>query len=231
MFDISTPRFTGSGLDETALAGRPEPVRGSGGLSGDILLCVLDEIDYGVILIDARLRICHANHLARYELSTRRALCSTAHTLRAALPAQDEQLVKAVRSAQDGHRTMVDLGEGPCHLPVAVVPLKRPLEGGSGGAGEILIVCGKRQSCETLSLQFYARSRKLSAGEAAVLQGLCNGLRADDIARQNGVCVSTVRTQIASLRQKTGAASIRELVKRVASLPPLVPALRVTTLQ
>ena len=38
--------------------------------------------------------------------------------------------------------------------------------------------------------------------------------------------VSTVRTQISSVRAKTGAASIRALVKQVAQLPPMVGALR-----
>ena len=40
------------------------------------------------------------------------------------------------------------------------------------------------------------------------------------------VAVSTVRTQIGSIRIKTGASSIRELVRQVAVLPPLVGALR-----
>jgi hypothetical protein len=40
------------------------------------------------------------------------------------------------------------------------------------------------------------------------------------------VAVSTVRTQIGSIRAKTGAGSIRELVRQVAVLPPLVGALR-----
>jgi len=40
------------------------------------------------------------------------------------------------------------------------------------------------------------------------------------------VAVSTVRTQIGSIRAKTGAASISELVRQVAVLPPLVGALR-----
>jgi hypothetical protein len=40
------------------------------------------------------------------------------------------------------------------------------------------------------------------------------------------VALSTVRTQIGSIRTKTGAGSIRDLVRQVALLPPLVGALR-----
>jgi DNA-binding CsgD family transcriptional regulator len=46
------------------------------------------------------------------------------------------------------------------------------------------------------------------------------------IAQTQGVAVSTVRTQIGSIRAKTGAASISALVRQVAVLPPLVGALR-----
>jgi DNA-binding CsgD family transcriptional regulator len=38
--------------------------------------------------------------------------------------------------------------------------------------------------------------------------------------------MATVRSQIGSIRAKTGAESIRELVRRVAVLPPMRSALR-----
>ncbi len=59
-----------------------------------------------------------------------------------------------------------------------------------------------------------------------MLQALCDGLDPMQIARHNGVAVCTIRSQIGSLRAKTGAASIRELLSRVAALPSLGTALR-----
>ena len=56
--------------------------------------------------------------------------------------------------------------------------------------------------------------------------------RIETFAREleaQGVALSTVRTQINSIRAKTGAASIRALVRQVAVLPPLVSALRGNT--
>ena len=64
------------------------------------------------------------------------------------------------------------------------------------------------------------------AAEVHVLQALCTGLPPARIAAQFGVKLATVRTQVAAIRSKTDAASIRDLVSRVASLPPIVPALR-----
>ncbi|MNW14622.1 hypothetical protein D3C71_2128940 [compost metagenome] len=40
---------------------------------------------------------------------------------------------------------------------------------------------------------------------------------------------STVRSQIKTLREKADAPSIRRLLHRVNSLPPVVPALRIIT--
>jgi ribosomal protein S19 len=40
------------------------------------------------------------------------------------------------------------------------------------------------------------------------------------------VALSTIRSQLGAIRAKTGAASIRTLVRQVAVLPPLVGALR-----
>jgi DNA-binding CsgD family transcriptional regulator len=51
-------------------------------------------------------------------------------------------------------------------------------------------------------------------------------VRPTAIAERQNVAVSTVRTQIGSIRAKTGAGSISELVRQVAVLPPLVGALR-----
>jgi DNA-binding CsgD family transcriptional regulator len=87
-------------------------------------------------------------------------------------------------------------------------------------------VLGKRSVCEQLSVQGYARAVSLTPAETRVLELLCNGVQPTAIAVQQGVAVSTVRTQIGSIRAKTGANSIRELVRQVAVLPPLVGALR-----
>ena len=51
-------------------------------------------------------------------------------------------------------------------------------------------------------------------------------MRPTQIARQLNVTVSTVRTQIGSIRAKTGAASISDLVRQMAVLPPMLSVLR-----
>ena len=106
-------------------------------------------------------------------------------------------------------------------LTLAVIPLA--LGNGRPGA---LVILGRRHLCETLSVEMFARRHGLTGAEANVLQALCEGVPPAEIATQFGVKLATVRTQVAAIRSKTAAASIRELVRRVAALPPIVPALR-----
>jgi DNA-binding CsgD family transcriptional regulator len=75
-------------------------------------------------------------------------------------------------------------------------------------------------------VQSFALAHRLTPAETGVLQGLCGGRSPLEIAHAQCVAISTVRTQISSIRAKTGADSIRDLVQQVATLPPLVSALR-----
>jgi len=106
---------------------------------------------------------------------------------------------------------------------VSVVPLAGAC---ASRGGATLVLLGKRQVCGALSVQGYAREYRLSPIEAQVLCGLCEGDSPQEIADRHGVKIATVRTQISNIRAKTGAANIRDLVQRVAQLPPLVGALR-----
>jgi DNA-binding CsgD family transcriptional regulator len=107
-------------------------------------------------------------------------------------------------------------------LSLAIVPVGETLEAGRT-EGSALLVFGRRQVCEPLSVQFFAREHRLTTAETAVLHGLAEGLRPAEIAKDAGVPMSTVRTQITSIRLKTGARSIGELVRLVTVLPPIVP--------
>jgi DNA-binding CsgD family transcriptional regulator len=131
-------------------------------------------------------------------------------------------LYDALAAAQRGLRKLVTLGEGEHRVSLSVVPLPAA----AGSRPVTLLVLGKRQVCEQLSVQGYARAVSLTPAETRVLELLCSGVQPTVIAARQGVAVSTVRTQIGSIRAKTGAGSIRELVRQVAVLPPLVGALR-----
>ena len=70
----------------------------------------------------------------------------------------------------------------------------------------------------------FAYQYGLSPGELSVLHGLCHGRTPRDMAQERGVSVSTVRTQLARLRRKSGAHSLTTLLPRVVLQPPVLPA-------
>ena len=187
---------------------------------------MLDEIDYGMLLVTADAQVTYLNHAARLELDGHHPLQLSEHRLGAHSPPDVAPLYEALAGAQRGLRKLLTLGAGVQRVSISVVPLPdTAVQGGSPGALTLLVL-GKRQVCEQLSVRGYARSQNLTPAETRVLEGLCGGVQPSAIAAQAGVAVSTVRTQIGSIRAKTGASSIRELVRQVAVLPPLVGALR-----
>lgn len=183
------------------------------------LTMMLDEIDYGMLLLTNGTEVTHLNHVARADLDAGGPLQLAANQLRTRDPAEGPRLLDAVvAAAQRGLRRLLALGEGTERRNLAVIPL---------GGQATLVVLGRRQLSQRISVQCYARLHGLTMAEARVLEGLCEGLDPREIAELNDVGLATVRTQISNIRAKTGAPHIRELVRQVAVLPPMMAALRV----
>lgn len=206
-FANDTPARTPTGADRNA----PDP---------EFAWRVLEEIDYGLILVDPEGRFQHANHLARHELARSRFLRIERATVTSMSPLQSDEVARGIRHAARGRRQMLSLRHGTERLSVACVPLFQPYEGESAS---VLLMLARRSGAQNLAVSFFAREHRLSPTEEAVLRSLCDGLDVTHIAGAHGVCESTVRTQIRSLRDKTDSSSMRQLVQRVAALPPVVP--------
>jgi DNA-binding CsgD family transcriptional regulator len=186
-----------------------------------LLMRMLDEIDYGLMLVDPPGRVRYANQAALHECNGRHALSVDAGQLTARTLREREVLARSLESAAQGRRSLLSLHSDGASLTAAVVPM------GSDSSDEpsVLIVFGKRQMCGHLSVEFFAQAHRLTAAECAVLKGLTEGLKPSQIAAQVGVAISTVRSQIGSIRIKTATKSIRDLVNQVALMPPFVPVL------
>lgn len=198
---------------------------GPQGLEQALLMRVMDEIDYGVLVIDAQGRLRHANHLARHELGSQRLVMSQGGMLLGVNTELSEQIQQALELSLRGQRRLLLLkNEAKTqHLSMAFVPLTHPLE---SDAPTVLVLLQRQNACENVSVRMFARAQNLSPSEEVVMMALCRGLSIPEIAQENGVAQSTVRSQIKALREKTGSASIRHLLQRINSLPPMVSALR-----
>lgn len=181
---------------------------------------VLEEIDYGLILVSPDGKVQHANHLARHELARARFLHVEQGAVAGHGTEQSGEIMRGIRSAAQGRRQMLNLRHGQDSLPVACVPLFQPFEGESAS---VLLMLARQTGTQNLAMTFFSRTHRLTPAEETVLRALCDGLDVQEIATANGVCQSTVRTQVRALRDKTCTNSIRLLVQRVAALPPVVP--------
>jgi len=203
--------------------------RGGNALLTRLMSLMLDEVDYGLLLLGDNCRVLHANHAARASLSApQHPLQLLGHELRARFAKDAAPLHQALQAAASrGLRRLLTLGEGAQRAGVAIVPLGAELAAMAGRvAPATLVVLGRREVCGGLSVQGFAREHRLSPSEAQVLALLCEGCCPNEIAERHGVKIATVRTQISNIRAKTGTDSIRDLVQQVAVLPPLVGALR-----
>jgi DNA-binding CsgD family transcriptional regulator len=217
---IAPPRWsTGLGAGEERTVSHPAPATPR----ADLLIRVLDELDLGLLLVSVDARVCTVNRQALRECTVQRAMQLHDGLIQPRQERDRAPFARALIATVGGRRTMLCVGPDEERLSLAVVPVRDPLA--AREAGLALLVFGKRRVCEPLSVEFFAREHRLTGAEESVLRKLSDGLSPGDIASRSGVALSTVRTQIASIRQKTGATTIGELVRRVTMLPPIVPIL------
>lgn len=195
-------------------------------LQAAMLARVLDEIDHGLLLVDLTGRILHANHPARRELAAGHMLRSVEGMLCAGEIAWQSKIRRALKDAERDCRSIVELENAGEPLSLAFIPLA--MLHGHASVDTVLIMCGRRSGCEMLTMQMFARAKRLTRTEQNVLAQLCAGRRAEEIACLQGIRLSTVRTHIKNVRQKTGRASIRQVVNDVWRMPQIVSALRLT---
>ncbi|MEO8279838.1 MAG: helix-turn-helix transcriptional regulator [Ideonella sp.] len=193
------------------------------------LKAALAEIDYGVLLLDEDGRVVHANPVAHAQMCGDHPLQLTPDRLRARDPRDASVLQAAIEgAARRGLRKLISLRASADDLvSLSVIPLAGICEPGSAASGEaaprqaVLVLLGKRRLGGELAIESFARLHGLSAGETRVLLALNAGLQPTELARRHGVAIATVRTQIGSIRAKTGAGSIRGLLRQLTLLPPL----------
>ena len=162
------------------------------------LAAALDELDYGIVVLFDGMRVVHVNDAALAELDDLHPLQLVGGELRARLARDVAPLHEAVTAAA----TAACAGSSPSARTaqrgsVSVVPL----EAADAGPRAVLVVLGKREMCESLSVQGFARSHGLTGAETAGPDGpLRRHAAGADRAQLLGVAVSTVRSQIGSMR-------------------------------
>jgi DNA-binding CsgD family transcriptional regulator len=177
---------------------------------------ILQRVLVAICVVDRHLNVVYANDAARDQIRNSESFVVCENRLCAhAIGAQDG-LHRAVEGALSGRWALLNHAAGDATIAVAVVPLGEP--------GYALLIFGLRSLSHELAINFFMRAHGMTVAEGRVLQGLADGLSPKQIARQHGVALSTIRSQILRVRERTQTQSIRDLVRAVSRLPPVRPA-------
>lgn len=189
-----------------------------------LMRAMLDHVQLGLMAVAADGTLRCSNRAAQRSCLQHPELRVEGARLVAALPPGPTALGRAIAAARGGRWMLVSLvspGETGEPTLVAVMPLGRH-DGGDGLT--VLLMFGAPRDAYTLAMQLFARDSGLTAAETRVLHALADGRAPRQIAQQHEVALSTVRTQVGSIRAKIGARSLAHVARTVGRLPPVMPA-------
>jgi DNA-binding CsgD family transcriptional regulator len=210
--------------------------------SADLIASALDVLACGVIIVDTSGRVLHRN-LAADEVLMRNDSVAIERGIIVASYAPDAHLLRdAMVKGTMGKRSMIALGP-LSQTTVAVVPLVQTRHTGEtssnsgsktdmplGDKPQFALVFSRAGMADALLLSFFARAHNLTATEERVLALMCACLTAPEMAEQLNVGCATIRTHVRSICTKTHCHGIREVVERVAVLPPLMTSIAMAAL-
>ena len=208
--------------DGEGAAATPAPSRAvpqlppGGGLSAgnqSSLVALLDELSFGVAVVDLQRQVLYASRIAAARLQGRGRLQVVDGKIEAATRQDTDVLQQAIEVTGSGRRSYIALGWGGGATDIAVLPLP------SWEVPAAALVFEKSQEDSGLGLYFFARSHNLTDAEERLLALLCDGGDVPAAAGRAGCAVNTARTHVRSLLRKTGLPTLRALVGRVGSLP------------
>jgi DNA-binding CsgD family transcriptional regulator len=181
---------------------------------------VLDEVDYGLLIVTSDARVLHANRAALAQLADDHPIELDGLQLRMRSEADLQRWRDAFDAAARHLRRLLTFDHHGDSVTVAVVPVATA----DDEAPAVLVLLGRRRVSQDLSIDWFARTKGLTSTETGVLKLLCDGLDPKEIALRQHVAISTVRTQISRIREKTEAGGIRDLLRQVVVLPPMMSA-------
>ncbi|MEM7413151.1 MAG: hypothetical protein AAF430_23175 [Myxococcota bacterium] len=186
----------------------------------------IDRFPTGLVLLDARGQVLHANRLAVSLLADGDGLSLHEGALRASDP-DDQRLLQryiqfAISAAADGEARNSDVlairrrSEGRAY-PAMVAPL-RPDEGDATLPDAVAVIYfsdldeGTLRRREALNALY-----GLTEAETHLVELLCQGCSLDEAAEARGVTVNTARSQLKQVFAKTHTGRQSELVRLVLS--------------
>lgn len=211
MHDASPARFPTLGIASRDLDG-PGPTS---------LVRIVHALDLGLLLVDAEARRLFANQSARRSLASGQSLVLEGDLVMPAARARRAGWKRMLARLQPGEGALFDLldeaeGGPPRHAALSAMG---PLTGDESGRAVLAIGIAPSPAAQEGRIDAYASHYRLTRAEARVLAHLTDDHDPGQIACSLGISVSTVRTHLKHILQKTGASSMRQLATRVLRMP------------
>ena len=186
-----------------------------------LLACVLQALEglaQGMALFTQDSQLLYANAAAQYALS-QSAWTQQDGLLLSQEPVELEAWTKALRHAVTKQaRSLVEIRQRNGTLFIATTPVLVGLD------CFVLASFGPQMNHSTYALKLFAKHVNLTAAEIEVMEKLFAGMKPAEIARTHKVSVTTVVSQLKSIRSKTGCATVPNLLIKLSRLPTLRPA-------
>ncbi len=193
----------------------------------------VDLLTVGVILVDAKMRIVHANRAALRELESGMTFRRAGEYLSARNPRAARELKETVaRLSNAGSGAYPDCGIGipiqgaAGHEMVAwILPLHRGMrrDVASPFNARYAIFLKEEEKSSPFPDHLFARRYQLTRAEIRALTLLIQGMNSAECAEALGVSANTMKTHLQNILRKTGARRQAELMKLTEALLP--PAL------
>ncbi len=206
-----------------------------------------DALMWPLLVLRADGTLLHANRAARRLLANQSLLALRPDRRLGRLPAsQQPAFERALAAARQGQTVVLNwpASEGHPAGTASLGPLGGTRETEPGTAtgagmdaaagewadkraderpdgGELLLALSAVERTDG-QLQAYARLHRLSPAETRVLLRLALGENSAEAAHALGVSTATVRSQVISLRRKTGHTSVLQLLRGLAGMPPVL---------
>lgn len=189
----------------------------------------LNGLGLGVILLSRRGTVTVMNDMARAMISATDTLkCSGQGQLTSTNVRDDARLQGLIASACKANRNSIVAGGGAMRLgrsgtslplELFAAPLRlRKFALSPDMPTSVLFV--RDPDSVSLPVARLQQLYDLTLAEARVAQRLGSGESVSDLSVSLGIAVSTVRTHIRHLLDKTGAKNLSDLTRRIAGLPP-----------
>jgi len=182
---------------------------------------VVDAIDHGLLLVDANARVLFANRSACEALETGHALACENGVVTPAVHSHRHAWRRALARLSAGESAIFDLSSSiePMHVTLNAIG---EIPGCAPCMRVIAIGMAPSPAAWQCRIDAFARHYRLTRAEVRVLSDLIDDHAPQQIAVRLGVSVSTVRTHLRHVLQKTAASSLRRLSTMVFRMPPVL---------